>query len=246
MSRLETDTYRALMQQEIDRLAAIGADDLALAVPHLPGWTVHSVVGHVGWLLRWVSLCLEADPETPPSRASVGEPPVGAEVLAWYQEASYLINGALDRCDLDAVHPSWTGPQPTRWWLRRLSHEVAMHRWDVDAADGSPNPIDAAQALDGVDEVLDVFAPARLRFDTLGASNQTIHLHATDIDDGEWLVHLGPDSLTWESGHAKGDVAARGTASDLLLMLWSRIGPDQLQVFGDTELLNRWQQAAIF
>ena len=33
--------------------------------------------------------------------------------------------------------------------------------------------------------------------------------------------------------HAKGDVAARGSASDLLLFLWGRVPADALEVFGD-------------
>ena len=43
--------------------------------------------------------------------------------------------------------------------------------------------------------------------------------------------------------HAKGDVAARGTASDLLLFLWGRVPADTLEVFGDADLLARFRQA---
>jgi uncharacterized protein (TIGR03083 family) len=209
------------------------------------------VVGHVAWIFRWVSQCLQATPENPPSRSAVGEPPVGTAVLTWYREATELVGSALDRCDLSEVRPSWAGPQNGHWWLRRLSQEVAMHRWDVDAAGGDPQPIDAVLALDGVDEVLEVFVPNRFRFETFaadatGPTTPTIHLHATDVDDGEWLLRVGPDSVQWERAHAKGDVAARGRASDLLLALWSRITPDRLEVFGDVGLLERWQQAAKF
>jgi predicted lipid carrier protein YhbT len=58
---------------------------------------------------------------------------------------------------------------------------------------------------------------------------------------GEWLVTLGPTGVTVEHAHAKGDVAVRGTASDLLLLLWNRAGADRFQVFGDTSLLDRWR-----
>lgn len=246
MSRLEPDQYRAQLEVESARLAATPPDDLTRPVPHLPGWTVHSVVGHVAWIERWVTQCLAADSDKPPSRAGVGEPPVGPDVLTWYAEAAAGLRAALDHLDLDAIHPTWTGPRPGRWWLRRVCHEVAMHRWDAQAAGHEPAPFDAALALDGVDELLEVYVPTRLRYEALGATGQTIHLHATDIDGGEWLLHLGPDALTWEVGHAKGDVAARGTASDLLLFLWGRIGTDRLEVFGDADLLARWQTAAVF
>jgi hypothetical protein len=42
--------------------------------------------------------------------------------------------------------------------------------------------------------------------------------------------------------HAKGDVAARGSASDLLRFLWGRAAADQLEVFGDGEALARFRE----
>ena len=45
---------------------------------------------------------------------------------------------------------------------------------------------------------------------------------------------LGPDGISFEHGHAKGDVALRGTASDLLLWAWNRVPvDDRFEVFGD-------------
>ena len=49
--------------------------------------------------------------------------------------------------------------------------------------------------------------------------------------------------FTVTAEHAKGDVAARGSASDLLLFLWGRVPADSLEVFGDAELLARFRQA---
>ena len=60
---------------------------------------------------------------------------------------------------------------------------------------------------------------------------------------GEWLVTLGPEGPTVEHAHAKGDVAVRGTASDLLLLLWNRVPVDRCEVFGDAGLLDRWREA---
>jgi uncharacterized protein (TIGR03083 family) len=246
MPRLAPDEYRRLIGVESDRLRQVTADDLAAPVPHLEGWTVHNVVGHTGWVCRFVVRCLNAHPDDPPPRASVGEPPVGPAVIDWLTEALDELESALADCDLEAIRPTWTGPQPTSWWLRRIAHELAVHRWDALAPTTTPDPIDAAQALDGIDEVLEVFVPNRMQFDTLAGDGETIHLHTTDIDGGEWMLTLAPSAVEWSHGHAKGDVAARGTASDLLLLLWSRIPPGQVEVFGDQSLLDRWQTAAAF
>lgn len=247
MPRLADDDYRQLAAVESGRLGTITADDLAHPIDHLEGWTVHSLLGHTGWVSRFAALSIQSDPADPPARSSVGEPPVGAAVIDWYGEAAQELDRALAAADPDENRPTWTGPQPARWWLRRISHELAMHRWDAfTALTAGATPIDAAQSLDGIDEVLEVFAPKRLQFNALAGSGETIHLHTTDIDDGEWMLTLRPDTVEWERGHAKGDVAAKGAASELLLLLWGRIGPDQLEVFGDETLLHRWQQAAAF
>ncbi len=246
MSRLTPADYRHLFKVEAAQLSQTSVDDLVLEVPHLEGWTVQSVVGHTGWVFRYADLALRADPDNPPSRASVPEPPPGPEVVEWATLGAAELAKTLDQVDLDETHPTWTGPQPAMWWLRRISHEVSMHRWDADSAVMSPTPIDARQAVDGIDEVLEVFAPHRLQFTTLAGTGESVHLHATDVDDGEWVVHYQADHILWEHAHEKCDVAARGTASDLLLLLWGRIPPSRLEVFGDSSLLERWQAASAF
>ena len=52
-------------------------------------------------------------------------------------------------------------------------------------------------------------------------------------------MRLEPDGLVVTREHAKGDVAARGTASDLLLLVWGRITPDAVDVFGDAGAARR-------
>jgi uncharacterized protein (TIGR03083 family) len=240
-----TVDHRHLLEVESGTLGQVEPDDLGVHIPHIDGWTLQKLVGHAAWVMRYATAALDARPEAPPRRSSVPEPPVGPDVLGWYADGRDRLLSGLDTADPDRPVPTFTGPQPARWWVRRLSHELAMHRWDAEAALGSPQPVDQALARDGIDEVFEVFAPIRLDLERLGGSGQTLHLHATDTD-GEWLCTLGPDEITWTHGHAKGDVAARGPVSDLLLLLWGRIPPSRLEVFGDTELLQRWQRAAAF
>jgi hypothetical protein len=40
--------------------------------------------------------------------------------------------------------------------------------------------------------------------------------------------------------HGKGDCAVRGSASDLLLYLWTRKPASDLEVFGDAALADAW------
>lgn len=246
MSKLSTADYFHTVRVEAARLAEIDADHLPLPLPHIDGWTVHDVVGHTGWIYRWVAMTASAPLENPPQRADVPEPPAGPDVLPWFDESVRLFFERLEAADPGKTVATFTGPQPVTWWVRRMAHETSMHRWDAEAAIATPEPIDAAIARDGIDEVLEIFAPSRLQFDVLGGSGETIHLHATDIDEGEWVLTFRPDRVDWEHAHVKADVAARGPVSDLLLLLWSRLPPSRLDTFGETSLLHRWQEAAAF
>jgi uncharacterized protein (TIGR03083 family) len=240
-----TPDHRRLLERESQLLASVTAGDLALDVAHLPGWTLQTLVGHAGWVLRYAAASLTAPPEDAPRRSSVPEPPVGEEVLAWFADARAELLDRLDAVDPDSLHATFTGPQPARWWLRRLAHELALHRWDAQAAVGAADPIDPELARDGIDELFEVFVPRRLDLERLSASGETVHLHATDLE-GEWMCVLRADGVDWSHGHGKGDVAARGPVADLLLLLWGRIPPTRLELFGDAGILDRWQEAAHF
>jgi len=248
VNELSLHDHRHLLQVEAAALTQAASDPerYGLEIPHIDGWTVQSVLGHTAWTLRWATQAIEAEPDAMPSRSAVPEPPTSDELLDWYTESVTDLLSTLDTVDPNKPCASFAGPQKAKWWFRRLAHEVAMHRWDVESAFTSPNPIDAAQARNGVDEILEVYAPRRLQFPVLDGQGEVIHLHATDIDDGEWMITLHPETITWKHGHQKGDVAARGPVSDLLLMMWSRIPPARLEVFGEATILDRWQKAACF
>jgi MDMPI C-terminal domain/Mycothiol maleylpyruvate isomerase N-terminal domain len=163
-----------------------------------------------------------------------------AELLATLDEAAGVR-------DPDTPVKTWAGDQPPIFWPRRMAIETAVHRWDAQAAAAEGRPIGTDLALAAVDEMFEVVLPWRGTGE-LGTENEgkTMHLHATDVagsagGEGEWLVTLGTDGLTVAHTHAKGDVAVRGTASDLLLLLWNRVPADRCEVFGDAHLLEEWR-----
>ena len=140
----------------------------------------------------------------------------------------------------DAEIKTWAGLKPPSWLWRRMTHELAVHRWDAQAANGDPQPIATEVADDGVDELLSEFLPVA----DVSAVGGSIHLHSTD-GDGEWFIETA-GGLSWSRAHEKGDVAVRGATSDLLLFLWGRVPPDHLEVHGDTAILDRWRTATQF
>ena len=220
-------------------LAACLADPSA-PVPSCPGWDRTELLAHVGGVHAWVRTQLVAGNAERIRLSTVERPPHDGSLPTWYEQGAAALVEALAGMDLDATWPTWAGPQPGSFFPRRMAVETALHRWDADRS-----PIDPALAVDGVDEHLELFAP-RLPGDAFAASPGTIHLHATDAE-GEWLVDLAASGITFEHGHAKGEVALRGSASDLLLWAWNRVPvDDRFQVFGDPHLLEVWRHSVVF
>jgi uncharacterized protein (TIGR03083 family) len=146
------------------------------------------------------------------------------------------------------VAPVWTwGPGRTSgWWARRVLHETAVHRADTELALGTADPvIDPVVATDGVDEFLFNLPSARRPYRHLAAlpTGASLHLHATDVD-GEWMIRFTESGIAWERGHGKATVAVRGPVTSLLLFTYGRLpGSDErLSVFGESALLDAWQE----
>jgi uncharacterized protein (TIGR03083 family) len=243
---MDRTPYLAHIRAEAETLLVAAAYDLAAPVPACPGWDVAHLVGHLGGLYRWVAGWVSSEGHTGQDAPTVERRPSDAGVVvAWARAGLDELLAALAAVSDEALSATWVEHRPGRFWPRRMAVETALHRWDVQAAVGEPEagpePVDAGLAVEGIDELFDVLVPERVG-DGLRGEGEVLHLHATDAP-GEWLVTLTDGLPVVERGHAKGDVAARGTASDLLLYLWHRVPADRLQVFGDAGLLERWRDA---
>ena len=109
-----------------------------------------------------------------------------------------------------------------------MTQEAAMHRWDIEAAHAATNPIDAELAVDGIDEFYDFL----LLSGYLMRSQETELFTCTPQTDGEWMITRSNEGIEVEKTHGKGDVAARGPASDLLLFVWNRKTHSELETLG--------------
>lgn len=245
MNMLDDDTYLATVREATRRLAAIPADRLDHPVPACPGWTVADLQAHLGQVHRWCAALLAAPPGVRVPYGEADQPAHSDELATWLITGAEQVTTALADDDRDREVGTFIGRRPSAWWARRLAHESTIHAWDGDAATGTPAPIPAALAVDGVDELFETYVLRRFATDRFGGQGETLHLHATDAD-GEWLVRFEPDGVVVTREHAKGDVAARGRAGDLLLFLWSRTDASALEVFGDAGILERWQAAATY
>jgi hypothetical protein len=101
-------------------------------------------------------------------------------------------------------------------------------------------PIDPALASDGIDELPSCFLSAAADAQPVGGS---VHIHCDDVA-GEWTLRPAGDGFDVTSEHATGDCALRGTASDLLLVLWRRRPMSTIdgvgEADGDAQRWLRW------
>jgi uncharacterized protein (TIGR03083 family) len=210
------------------------------AVPSCPDWKVADLLAHIGRIHRWVTGILVDRKGERGEHWSENEPPPPDELLGWFAGGVDPLADALRESGPNVEVWTWTPDQTSGFWARRQAVETAVHRYDAQLAAGAPAPVERDLAVDGVDELFDLI-PYWPWASRVKGDGETLHFHCTD-GEGEWFVRLHPEGVTVTREHAKGDVAARGSASDLLLFLYGRVSAEQLDVFGDAALLAHWRE----
>jgi uncharacterized protein (TIGR03083 family) len=224
--------------------AAQAARDMPMetTVPSCPEWTLRDLAHHLGSHHRWVAGNLDQPPDGKAFKRRA-EPPADEAIPDWLEAGAEML--ATKLAATDPAKPCWTWvpfDDSVGFWARRTAHETAMHRWDAQNADGEADAVEAELAADGVDEYLGILGAFQgRRFPEAGS----IHLHTTDTS-GEWLVRLDADGIQLTREHAKGDVAVRGPASDVLLVLMGRKTMVAVDVFGEAPLFERFRKHASF
>lgn len=228
----------AIIEREGTALAAAARRDPNAAIPSCPGWDMGELLRHCGTAHRWATNGLRSTSTGRPGFDDV-PPDAGVE---WFEEGLAGLLAALH--DADPTEPAWTfdpGDRTKGFWYRRQAHETAVHRADAELAVGDDPSVDAELAVDGIDELLVVFAPRIVKQAGIEPGG-TVHVHTTDVD-GEWLLSFGDSTVDVERGHAKGDAAVRGPAGHVYLWLWGRAPVDGLEIFGDDALAAKLRRA---
>jgi uncharacterized protein (TIGR03083 family) len=223
--------------------AARALDPNAL-VPSCPEWNVEKLVRHTGTAHRWSAGVVRSREPLSPGSIDLGIPEVVDELPDWLEQGAADLVTSLGAADPDDACWTWTDDHHVRFWARRMAHETSVHRWDGQRAGGEPEPFDGPLAADGIDEHLQNL-PSIIGPDRTPTTGETLHLHCTDRE-GEWLLRLGGSGIEITREHAKGDIALRGAASDLYLVVLGRAPAEAPAVFGDPAALEAWQQLLHF
>ncbi|MGQ0802466.1 MAG: maleylpyruvate isomerase family mycothiol-dependent enzyme [Actinomycetota bacterium] len=240
------ERYCHALDAEIARMAdVVRGGDLSTRVPTCPDWSLADLVEHTGIVHRWAAeMVRQLSPERlDRERMDVPVPEVSARP-DWLADGATDVVAAFRGADPNASMWAWGADKHVRFWPRRMLHETTVHRADAELALGRDPVIAADVAVEGIDELLENLPHAarfRPQVRELRGDGESLHFHCTDAD-GEWTIRLAPDGFSYERDHAKGTVAVRGAAADLLLLLYGRRAPsdDRFDRFGDDALLSRW------
>jgi uncharacterized protein (TIGR03083 family) len=251
---MDTSAYvKAVVEQTSTLADRVHDRDAAIPVPTCPEWTLADLVDHVGATQRMVAMLVGAQ-LTEPSRAYaayVPGPTDSSQWRAWLNEGAAKARQAFASVTDDT--PVWDpsgGGAGVPFWSRRLFGEVCVHGADAAAALGLPYELAPELAVAALEDWLETMTsrgywenkPAFA--DAMRGDGQTLHFHATDAP-GEWVARRQPDMVVLERTHTKADVAVRGPAADLLLVISRRRPLDAapaLEVHGDRALFDHWIQ----
>lgn len=223
-----------LIDERASALRAAAAGNLEARVPGCPDWSVRDLVVHLGEVHRFWAATVSAGPsDTPLSEEAVGDRTFSGDLFAWSAESTRLLLDALRDTDPDRGCWTWWGasgaPMTAGAVARHQVQEAAVHAYDAQDAAGRPEPVPAAIAVDAVPEFLQV------SLGSLGTwPHRPARLALSAVEGPTWLLDLTPRGATPDPAPSGEPLATvQAPASDLLLLLFKRIGPGAVTIKGD-------------
>jgi uncharacterized protein (TIGR03083 family) len=219
---LDQASYVAVVAREGARVSAVARScDWQARVPHMKRWKLVDVVAHLGGVHRWAAeiVCTRTMERSHRRGRDTGD-----ALLAWFDEGLAGLVEVLSAAGPDEPCPNFSpGSRAVAgFWMRRQAHETTVHRWDAESTSGTPGPIDAMLATDGIDEVLRVFTRTR------GGQKLSapVALTCSDTEAG-WIVSPAGkpgrvDVASGGAGQREPVATVTAPAEQLLLVLWGR------------------------
>jgi uncharacterized protein (TIGR03083 family) len=243
----QTPAFEDLLALVQDRSAALrnsveGSPDLGARVPSCPDWSLCDLVEHLTQVHRfWAAAVVAGPSEKPPDVAPADDAP-SAGLLARSAAATQELITALRAAGPAAGCWTWWGdsgvPMTSGAVARHQVQEAAVHAFDAQLTTGTPQPIPAVAAIDGMAEFISI------SYGTAGPwphKPVRIGLHAAE--GKSWLLELTASGAHVIDGQHETAASLHGPVSDLLLTLHGRLSLNSLRSAGDhaaLENLLRW------
>jgi uncharacterized protein (TIGR03083 family) len=223
--------YLDHIRNDGDLIAATAPRGLNLPVPACPPWDVREVVAHLATVYdhKVTAMRLGRRPE---QGEWTTDEPFGKDTVEWFADEHAKLLAELVSHSPAAYAWSWWEPDQTvGFWYRRMALETVVHRVDVETQFGAPSAIDAALAVDGIDEVLTVMLAGDEEAAAAVPGTGTVELLA---DDAAWSVALEDSRTVVTPGRRTSPHAVlSGDPAALFLYLWGRMPIDTLTRRGD-------------
>lgn len=172
-------------------------------VPTCPEWTLVDLGTHLGQFCGFWSHVLCEATERPKAPYTDPDPEERRPewFAAWFEGQAAQLVDLLKATDHGQAVWTWDPSNGTAGFIaRRAAHELAIHRFDVEATRSVSRPVDGQLAVDGIEEIFAMVAAWRAGGQDVGAGEgETLHLHAFD-PAAEWTLTLTP--RVWRSSGA--------------------------------------------
>jgi uncharacterized protein (TIGR03083 family) len=228
---VEFSGYLDHLRADGDLIAAIAPRGLDLPVPVCPPWDVREVLAHLATVYDHKVMAMRLG-RKPNEGEWVTDEPFGKETVEWFEdEHAKLLAELQARRPADYAWSWWEPDQTVGFWYRRMALETVVHRVDVEAQFGPPSVIDAALAVDGIDEVLTVMLAGDDEAASAVPGTGTVELLA---GDAAWTVTLEDTRTVVTPGRRTSPNAGlSGDPAELFLYLWGRVPGNTLTRRGD-------------
>jgi uncharacterized protein (TIGR03083 family) len=219
------------------RSSVAAARDLDIRVPSCPDWSLRDLVEHVAGVQRFWATAVSAGSSEHPPTVTQADLPLSAGLLDRSAAATQDLISALHMAGPEPPCWTWWGdsdvPMTTGAVARHQIHEAAVHAFDAQRANGSPQPVPARVALDGISEFIGV------SHGTAGPwPHQPVRIGLHADEGGSWLVDMTASGARIVDGQHETIASLHGPASDLLLTLHGRLRLDRLRTEGDYATLE--------
>jgi uncharacterized protein (TIGR03083 family) len=230
---LAPERYFELIDSDTDRLIAMGERGLKEPVPSCTGWDVAEVLWHVSNVYEHKVRLLadNAWPDPWPPEWEFADD----EEIAFLRSAKTHLFEEFSRHEIDEPAKSFGGDATVGFWVRRMACEIAVHRVDGEQAHADQTPISDDIALDGIDELLQVFLAGPWWADRVQTDHPVSAQVAIEAAGQRWVCDVQEKSVTVAADETSTPAAATvsGEPEAVFLWLWGRGGDDTVTLSDD-------------
>lgn len=230
-TQLTPERYFELIDADTDRLVTMGERGLKSPVPACEGWDVAEVLWHVAGVyehkVRVMADGAFPDPWPPADFEDKDE-------IGFLRDAKAHLFEEFARHELADKTATFGADTTIRFWVRRMACEIAVHRYDGEAAHGDPTPIPDDIALDGIDEMLHVMLAARWWAERVQTAHPVGALVAMEAGGHRWVCDVQEKAVRVSDGASTpAAVTISGAPEQVFLWVWGRVGDDAVTFSGD-------------